>query len=78
MLTKTFYASSLLSAFAAAAPAPQNSQGYGYTNADVSFYSNLPTPSSGAEVATKFGPDSQVAVSCDMCFVLVASITNLL
>jgi hypothetical protein len=58
MLTRTLYASSLLSAlqFAAAAPAPQVA---GYTDADASFSVTQPTGS----LATSFSPDSQVAVS---------------
>jgi hypothetical protein len=60
MLTRTIYASSLLSAlqFAAAAPAPQVA---GYTDADASFSVTQPTGS----LATSFSPDSQVPVSCD-------------
>ncbi|KAH7139232.1 ferritin-like domain-containing protein [Dendryphion nanum] len=53
MLSRTFYASTLLSALAVAAPAPQVP---GYTNADASFSVSQPTGS----LATSFGADSQV------------------
>ncbi|ORY17756.1 ferritin-like domain-domain-containing protein [Clohesyomyces aquaticus] len=53
MFSKTVYASALLSALAAAAPAPQVP---GYSNGDAS---GLSTPPTGAP-ATVFGPDSQV------------------
>ena len=66
MLTKSFFTTSVLAAFAAAAPAPQD--GYsaakptedvpGYTNADASFSVTF-TPA--ATPASVFGPDSQVA-----------------
>lgn len=53
MLSKVFYASTLLTAFVAAAPAPQVP---GYTDADASFSVSQPTGS----VATSFGENSQV------------------
>jgi len=55
MLTKNLFASTLLSALAAAAPRPQVA---GYTNADASFSVSDPT----GVPATVFGPDSQVPV----------------
>ncbi|KAF2191384.1 hypothetical protein K469DRAFT_656226 [Zopfia rhizophila CBS 207.26] len=54
MLTRTLYASSLLSALVAAAPAPQVS---GYTDADGPFPQ---MPSAIYPLATSFGPDSQI------------------
>ncbi|KAF2111745.1 ferritin-like domain-containing protein [Lophiotrema nucula] len=57
MLSRSMYASALLSTLAAAAPAPQVS---GYTNADAGFPQ---TPSSLGTPASVFGPDSQVAAS---------------
>ncbi|KAF2791540.1 hypothetical protein K505DRAFT_248748 [Melanomma pulvis-pyrius CBS 109.77] len=56
MLTKTLYASSLLSTLQLAVAAPA-SHVAGYTNADASF---SVTPSSIYPLATSFGPDSQV------------------
>jgi hypothetical protein len=70
MLTKSLFTTSMLAAFAAAAPAPQD--GYsvppveqsgnvpGYTNADASFSVTF-TPA--ATPASVFGPDSQIPVS---------------
>lgn len=55
MLTKTLYATSLLSALAAAAPAPQVA---GYPDAEASFSVTMPD----GPVATSFGPDSDVPV----------------
>lgn len=55
MLTKNLFASTLLSALAAAAPRPQVA---GYTNADASFSVSDPT----GVPATIFGPDSQIPV----------------
>lgn len=57
MLTKSLFATSVLAAFAAAAPRPDVP---GYTDADASFsvtFDPAETP------ATSFGPDVQVPVS---------------
>ncbi|KAF2644682.1 hypothetical protein P280DRAFT_418847, partial [Massarina eburnea CBS 473.64] len=54
MLAKTLYTSALLSALIVAAPAPQVP---GYTDADFPLTASQPT----GDVATVFGPDSQIA-----------------
>jgi hypothetical protein len=53
MFTKAIYASTLLSALAVAAPAPQVP---GYSDADFPITVSQPTGS----LATSFGPDSQI------------------
>lgn len=58
MFTKSTFATVAFAAFAAAAPAPQVS---GYTNGDAPYKSSSPPAIS--PMATKFGPDSQVAYS---------------
>jgi hypothetical protein len=57
MLTKIAFTSSVLAALAAAAPKPDVA---GYSNAAASFTVSEPT----GIIATVFGPDSQVPVSC--------------
>lgn len=54
MLSKTIYASTLLSALAVAAPAPQVP---GYTDAD---FPDVSVTQPTGPVATSFGPDSQI------------------